>query len=79
MYETEKLTFGAATEAAEKGEKVQRIGWNGKGMHAEIIGECQLHGSKMNAHWVIKNPDGSYSTWAPSGSDSLAKDWRIVK
>ena len=28
----EMLTFGQALEAIERGEMVQRIGWNGKGM-----------------------------------------------
>lgn len=32
---------------------------------------------KIRPYWVIVNPKGEVSTWAPSGSDSLAKDWGI--
>lgn len=42
---------------------------------------AELHGIpvgtaiSINKYWVIKTPGGSISTWAPSGSDSLAEDW----
>jgi len=75
---TDGLTFGLAADATKKGAKVQRAGWNGKGMHAEYVGAGTFNGAPMNPYWVIKNPDGSYSTWAPSGSDSLATDYMIV-
>lgn len=32
-----------------------------------------------NPYMQIKNPDGSHSMWAPSGSDALAEDWGVVE
>ncbi|NRA77899.1 MAG: DUF2829 domain-containing protein [Pseudoalteromonas sp.] len=32
----------------------------------------------VNPYLQIQNPDGSHSTWAPSGGDALATDWGIV-
>lgn len=33
MYESEEMTFGQAIEALNRGDKVSRKGWNGKGMY----------------------------------------------
>ena len=90
-----KMTFGMATEAAKRGYKVARIGWNGAGMHSVIMPgypdgvpankataqcHCIAEGTLLviNPYWVLKTANGSISTWAPSGSDSLAEDWCIV-
>ena len=29
----------------------------------------------LNEHFVIKNVNGSFSTWVPSVNDALATDW----
>ena len=90
-----ELTFGMAIEAAKKGYKVSRIGWNGKGMYAAIMPghpegveiselKAKVHNVPVGTvmvirpYWVLKTAQDDVSTWAPSGSDSLAEDWCIV-
>lgn len=66
---SEALTFGLAVEAMKKGRKVARVGWNGKGMHLELIKgkEMQInnHGfSPINEHdhnWKERVPE--FSSW----------------
>lgn len=88
---TEGLTFGEAIEAAKKGIRVARIGWNGAGMYVYIHEATSLpsendeqreeFGEVVNcrAFWIIKTAQKDLSSWAPSGSDSLAEDWMIVE
>lgn len=44
------LTFGEALEAMKKGKKVQRCGWNGKGMYLWL-----LPAAEVKREW-IKDP-----------------------
>ena len=85
------MTFGQATEAAKKGYKVCRKGWNGADMFLHyvepgLVSPAQLgvrralmDGSSgvMQGHWIIKTATGEFQTWAPSSADSLAEDWEI--
>lgn len=43
----ETMHFGMAIEALKDGEKVAREGWNGKGMHLELVKGCEYH---INGH-----------------------------
>lgn len=90
---TSDLTFGLATEAMKLGNRVERAGWNGKGMFVYLVpansypaqtGAAKAHfgdGAMVpyNAYMAIKNVDGTVSTWVPSVNDCLAEDWRIVE
>lgn len=90
--ETPGLSFGLAVEALKKGMKISRSGWNGKGMFAYLVPSnsypAQTGAAKSffgengmvpyNAYMVLKGSDGTVSTWAPSGSDTLSDDWAIV-
>ena len=88
--ETEELTFGLAIEAAKKGHKVAREGWNGSGMFAYIVPAGNYHAKTdiardhfgpnvpYRAYWALKTAQNDIATWSPSGSDSLAEDWVIV-
>ena len=40
--ETDGLTFGLALEAAKKGNKIARLGWNGKNMFVVLMGGLYL-------------------------------------
>lgn len=85
-----QMTFGLATEAAKKGLKVARLGWNGAGMYAYIVPAAsypaQTEVAKAQfgemvpyrSYWALKTAQNDVATWAPSGSDSLAEDWVIV-
>jgi hypothetical protein len=86
------LTFGEATEAAKKGKRIARRGWNGQGMFAYIVPSAsypaqtdaakKFFGEKglvpYQAYWALMAPKEAVATWAPSGSDSLAEDWMIL-
>jgi hypothetical protein len=87
------MTFGLAVEALKRGERVARVGWNGKGMfvflvpgstfivnRAPLLGIYPA-GTEINykPHIDIKGVDGGISTWVPSIGDVLAEDWEIVE
>jgi len=90
---TRDLSFGDAIKAAEKGERVAREGWNASGMFSYIVPAssylAQTGAAKeyfgegalvpYRAYWALKTAQEDVATWAPSGSDTLAKDWYIVK
>ena len=86
-------SFGWALERLNEGSRVARAGWNGKGMFVFLVPGSNFkvnrppllgiypEGTEINyrPHMDLKGADGSISTWAPSGSDSLAKDWVLVE
>ena len=60
MIEAEPMTFGMAIEALKKGSKVQRKGWNGKGMFV-VYQKGYPQGIPSNAQtakaWGMKEGD----------------------
>lgn len=83
------LTFGLAIEAAKRGSKISRKGWNGKGQYVELataISYKDVVGSVVNAeHKDIGNrafafvgTSGVQLGWMASQADMLADDWTIV-
>ena len=84
------MDFGEALHLLKEGKKLAREGWNGKGMFIvfvpskvinlnekfkELFGKDKV---ELNQHFVIKNVDGSVSTWVPSVNDCLAEDWYVA-
>ncbi len=81
--ECSAMTFGLALEALKKGLKVQRAGWNGKGLWLELQ-RPDAH-SKMTLPYVFlnypadaQNTPGARVPWLASQTDVLAEDWAIV-
>lgn len=86
------MTFGLALEAMKLGYKMQREGWNGKGMFVYLVpaasypaqtGVAKSHFGEnamvpYNAYIAIKGTGESVSTWAPSVGDALAEDWTVL-
>lgn len=78
------MDFSEALKALKAGEKVARLGWNGKGMWLALQRPDAL--SKMTLPYVfIEYPDGhpaypngSRVPWLASQTDLLAEDWTIV-
>jgi hypothetical protein len=77
------MTFGLAIDALKKGLKVQRTGWNGKGMWLELQ-RPDAH-SKMTLPYIFMSyPDDAINTpgarvpWLASQTDMLAEDWMVV-
>lgn len=87
------LSFGEALVALEAGKRLQRAGWNGKGMFVYLVPAnsypAQTDAAKAhfgenamvpyNPYFAIKNVDNTVSTWVPSVNDCLAKDWVILE
>ena len=86
------LSFGEALVALEAGKRLQRAGWNGKGMFVYLVpansypaqtGAAKAHFGEnamvpYNPYFAIKNVDNTVSTWVPSVNDCLANDWAIL-
>lgn len=86
---TTGMSFGLAIEAAKKGHRISRAGWNGKGQYVEIaagISYVGPDGEIVNAeHDAIGNralafvgTSGVQMGWLASQADMLADDWTIV-
>lgn len=84
------MSFGFAIEAAKRGLKIARKGWNGKNQHIELatsISYTNREGKIINAeHDAIGNcalafvgTSGIQMGWLASQADMLADDWIIVK
>lgn len=77
----QQFDFGMATEHMVRGANniASRAGWNGKGMYIKVCDDSKINIAgqevSLNKHFVIKNVDGTFSTWVPSVNDCLAKDW----
>ena len=87
--ETSGMNFGLALEAAKKGARIARAGWNGKGQYVELaccISYLTTGGLRVNAdHNAIGNKalafvgtSGVQLGWLASQADMLADDWMIV-
>ena len=77
------MNLGQALEALKNGHKVQRSGWNGKGLWLEL--QVPDEHSKMTLPYVfISYPDDAPTTpgarvpWLCSQTDLLAEDWQLV-
>lgn len=86
-----EMSFGMAIEAAKRGYKVARTGWNGADMFAYIV-PANMYPAQTEAiagtffddmvpyrsYWALKTAQHDVAMWSPSGSDSLADDWCIL-
>lgn len=88
--ETDGMSFGLAIEAAKKGKKVARRGWNGKNQYVELAERISYENAThevINAkHEAIGNKalafvgtSGVQLGWLASQADMLADDWMIVE
>ena len=89
-HPTDGLSFGLAIEAAKKGMKIARVGWNGKNQYVELAERISYENAAhevINAqHEAIGNKalafvgtSGVQLGWLASQADMLADDWRIVE
>lgn len=86
------MNFGDAIKELKLGKRLQRTGWNGKGLFIYLVpaasypvqtGAAKEHFGEgamvpYAAYLALKNVDETVSTWAPSINDTLAEDWQIV-
>ena len=82
-------SFGWAVEQLKSGKKVQRAGWNGKGMWLMLIpakewstsvGPSRVEGATPHRlPWIaMKTADNGLVPWLASQTDMLAEDWSVV-
>lgn len=87
------MNIGQAIEAMQNGKKVQREGWNGKGMFLFLVPGSQFTVSRHPLlgiypegtiidycpHVDMRTADGKIVPWLCSQTDLLATDWQIVE
>ena len=87
------MSFGLAIEAAKKGAKITRRGWNGKGMFLYYVPEgrypARTDAAKSiaaedgkvdyGAYIAMKTAQGNVVPWLASQTDILADDWEVVE
>ena len=89
----ELLNFGDALMLLKSGQKVARLGWNGKGMFLSLVAGSAFkanrppllgiypEGTEINycPHIDMRTADGKIVPWLASQTDVLAEDWVIVE
>ena len=84
------MNFGLALEELKKGNKVKRIGWNGKDQYIELAERVSYINSKgeliNEGHLNIGNKviafigtSGVQLGWLASQADMLAEDWQVIE
>ena len=86
------MNFSQALEAVKLGSKIQRAGWDGKGMFVFLVPGSTFQvnrppllgiypeGTTINyhAHLDMRTADGQIVPWLASQTDILADDWSIL-
>ena len=79
------LTFGDALIALKAGQRIQRQGWNGKGMwlclirgHSYEVKDFYAGGRELLPFIGMKTADDKFVPWLASQTDVLADDWVIL-
>lgn len=79
----ERFDFGEALNRLRNGEKLQRSGWNGKGLWLEL--QKPDEHSKMTLPYLYlnypsdaANTPGARVPWMASQTDMLAEDWKLA-
>lgn len=87
------MTFSQALESIKAGKRLQRIGWNGKGMFVFLVPGSTFQvnrapllgiypeGTTINyhSHVDMRTADGLIVPWLCSQTDLLASDWQVLE
>lgn len=84
MWE-DSIDFSEALKAVKAGKRIQRSGWNGKGMW--LLLQVPDEHSKMTLPYIYMEypvghpayPQGCRVPWLASQTDILATDWRVIE
>ena len=88
------MNFGSALNALKAGAKLQRSGWNGKGMFIYYVPSASYPASRnllgtmkgmfpddmvpYGAYIAMKTAQNNVVPWLASQTDVLAEDWQIL-
>jgi hypothetical protein len=86
------MDFSKALKKIKEGQKVQRAGWNGKGMFIFLVAGSTFkvnrppllgiypENTEINYHGHIdmKTADNMVVPWLASQTDVLADDWQVL-
>lgn len=86
------MDFGQALERLKDGQRVARLGWNGRGMFLFLVQGSKFqvnrppllgiypNGTEITyqSHIDIRTADGSIVPWIASQTDLLAEDWLVL-
>lgn len=76
--------IGWAIKEMQDGQKVRRVGWNGKGMWLFMVTNWEIAGLAPADHppthpfVALKSADGALIPWNASQADLVATDWEIA-
>jgi hypothetical protein len=87
--QSDNLSFGLALEVLQKGGRVARAGWNGKGMWLLLVRGYDYNPDKGESTysvlgceklpWIgMKTADNKFVPWLASQTDMLADDWQLL-
>jgi len=84
MWE-DPIDFSEALKAVKAGKRIQRSGWNGKGMW--LLLQVPDEHSKMTLPYIYMEypvghpayPQGCRVPWLASQTDILARDWVVLE
>lgn len=71
------MDFSKALDALKRGERLQRVGWNGQGMWVRQA--LPYYGSSASVPYLfLRTATDERVPWTPSQTDLFAEDWQIV-
>lgn len=87
------MKFDEALSHLFNGKRLQRRGWNGKGMFVFMVNgsKFQVNRPPLNEffsegteieyipHLDMKTADGKVMTWTPSDLDIFSEDWEVLE
>ena len=68
--------FGWAIKELKNGNKLGRLGWNGKNMYIKLQ-RPDKDSKRKRAYIFMETAKFSLIPWLPTQADMLADDWRI--
>lgn len=89
IFPMQDFSYGVALVLMQQNKKVERRGWNGKGMYVFLTPHAEAHlPTKLGAlpktielepHIVMRTADGKFVPWLCSQTDGLANDWCVTE
>lgn len=84
------MDFGLALQYLKQGHKIQRAGWNGKGMWLQLYTPSYDEGVvtvidgegkwlPLAQHILMKTATDEFVPWLASQTDLLSVDWQVLE